>query len=291
MIVKNVPVGVVTEIYQHKDGDTRGMEVDLANLLGGVTRSGMISPASDISYPDVKANLPDPSKPITVSVKASGVRKVYLISPDFEGAVSLPFKENGGRVTVNLNGFARYAKLYFSQGGDKGIIQACEGKILNAIPKPKELVCEVKPALAGSYDPKSAIVFADTASFAGGHIPDAWYRAEPTRFAYGSQSNKSKITVNIDLKSIPENAVLEVGAMSDNHPESVVPIDIKLNGETLFKGASTYPRDVWGVQSFDLKTGLLRQGTNTVEISNNGDGPLGNIPWLGVSFVRIKSKA
>jgi hypothetical protein len=239
----------------------------------------------------VKANLPDPSKPITVSVKASGVRKVYLISPDFESAVSLPFKENGGRVTVSLDRFARYAKLYFSQGGDKGIIQACEGKILKAIPKPKELVGEVKPALAGIYDPKSAIAFADTASFVGGHTPDAWYRAEPTRFVYGSESNKSKITVTLNLNSIPANPVLEVAAMSDNHPESVVPIEIKLNGESLFKGASTYPRDAWGVQSFDIKPEILRQGANTVEITNNGDGPLGNIPWLGVSFVRLKSKA
>jgi hypothetical protein len=64
MIVKNVPMGIVAEVYQHKDGDTRGM----------------ISPASGISYPDVKASLPDPSKPITVSIKASGLRGCRIVA-------------------------------------------------------------------------------------------------------------------------------------------------------------------------------------------------------------------
>jgi hypothetical protein len=79
--------------------------------------------------------------------------------------------------------------------------------------------------------------------------------------------------------------------MSDNHPESVVPIEIRLNGETVFKGASTYPHDVWAVKSFGLKPGALHPGVNTVEIENKGEGPLVTPPWLGVSFIRIKSKA
>ena len=44
------------------------------------------------------------------------MKNVYLLSPDFDAVVELPFKEDGGLVRVDLPELYRYAMLYFSQG-------------------------------------------------------------------------------------------------------------------------------------------------------------------------------
>ena len=79
--------------------------------------------------------------------------------------------------------------------------------------------------------------------------------------------------------------------MDDNQPSSKAPLEIKLNGKSVFKGANTYPDQEWAVQAFPVVPADLVAGQNTVEIINTGEGPLGNIPWFGVNFVRIKAAA
>jgi hypothetical protein len=82
--------------------------------------------------------------------------------------------------------------------------------------------------------------------------------------------------------------VLEIGGMDDNQPSSKAPLEITVNGKVVFKGNSTYPDQEWAVQAFPIDPKDLRTGENIVEIKNTSSGPAGDIPWFGVSFVRIR---
>ncbi|MFH1906918.1 MAG: hypothetical protein ABIL11_05995, partial [Chloroflexota bacterium] len=132
------------------------------------------------------------------------------------------------------------------------------------------------------------VMFADSPQFKGG-LEFGWYKKEICQLLYGSQSKVTTATVTLNVKEKPANPVLEIGGMDDNQPSSKAPLEIKLNGKTIFKGKNTYPDQEWAVQAFPLKADDLVIGTNTVEIQNTGEGPQRSIPWFGVSFVRIRS--
>lgn len=145
MIVENLPRGVVAEVYRQQYGDLKGVQVMLANFLGGNVKEGVIPPLGDVSFPSVKDHQPDPSKPIHIAVRADDVKKVYVMSPDFEEVVELPFRAEKGLVHVDLPEMHRYAMLYFSQGSDAEILKIAGGKTVQNIPPARELLKDTWP--------------------------------------------------------------------------------------------------------------------------------------------------
>lgn len=289
MVTENLPAGIVAEVYRHATRDLKGIEVHLANFLGGRVTEGRIPPFDDVHFPEVKPNLPDPAKSITVSVRAQGVTRVFLLSPDFDATVELPHTVKGGYCTVAVPTLYRYAILYFSQGNDRDILNLNGGKVTRTLPAAKTLITNIRAPLVGKYDPRAAVVFADAKEFKGG-LDFGWYKKEPAHFLYGTMSNVTTATVTVRVKETMADPVLDIGGMDDNQPYSKAPLEIRFNGKVIFSGKSTYPDQEWAVRTFALDPVDVRVGENIVEIKNTGHGPQGNIPWFGVSFVRIRPK-
>jgi len=287
LIVQNVPQGIVVEAYKHHFKDMKGIQVHVANFLGGVIKEGVVPIINEVSFPEARPLLPDPQKPISLKVLAPETKKVYLISPDFDATVGLPFRKEGNYVCVELPDFYRYFILYFSEGDDSEFKTLNNG-VVTKLPPAKKLLLEEKNALAGKYDPDSVIVFADDTRFTGGQKGEVWKLKEPSCTIYGTESGISNVTISFDINKKIEKPILEIGAMDDNQP-SKAPIEIKLNGKTVFRGNSTFPDAGWSLRSFKIDKSDLKEGRNIVEISNTGKGPRGNIPWMGISFVRIKT--
>ncbi len=145
MVVENLPRGVVAEVYRQQYGALKGVQVLLANFLGGNVKEGVNPAPGDISFPSVKDHLPRPNEPIHVAVRAEAVKKVYVLSPDFDEVVELPFKEEAGLIHVDLPVLHRYAMLYFSQGSDAEILKISGGKTVNSIPPARDLIKDAWP--------------------------------------------------------------------------------------------------------------------------------------------------
>ena len=149
MVVENLPRGVVAEVYRQEYGELKGVQVLLTNFLGGEVKEGIIPAAGDVSFPSVRDYQPSQKEPIRVTVRAKGVKNVYLLSPDFDAVVELPFKEDGGLVRVDLPELYRYAMLYFSQGSNAEILKIAGGKTAKVIPPARALVVEKTEPPAG----------------------------------------------------------------------------------------------------------------------------------------------
>lgn len=282
MTVNNLPTGVVAETFRHENGSVRGIQVHLANLLAGQMKTGIVPAWYGASFPDVKAHLPQLGKPIEISVRAEAVKNVYLISPDYDSIVELPFTTQRGSVTTTLPTIERYAIVYFAQAGD--VLSLCKGTVSKTISPAKQLTTEETLPLIGKYEPGSVTVFAGSEHLKGGSEPSI-YLGEMSRFIYGSQSPQTKLTATLEVPNEMPRAVLDIGGL-----EAAAPLKISLNGAVILESKNTFIPDRWTVKVIPLKAGQLRVGTNTLEIENTGNGPVSAVPWFGISFVRLRSQ-
>ena len=283
MTIRNLPAGVVTECYQHENGNVRGVQVRLANLLAGRIQTGVVPVWYGAGFPDVRDHLPESGKPIEVEVRAQGVKNVYLISPDYDAVIELPFTTNTTSATIQLPTVERYSLVYFSQGGD--VLSLCQAPLSTTIPAPKPLETEESLPLIGTYEPGSVTVFAGSEHLSGGSEPSI-FQGEMSRFIYGSLTTQTKLTATLDVKQDIPRPVLEIGGL-----EAVAPLRIRLNDQVIFEGTNAFLYDRWSVKAFPLDADLLRAGVNTLEIENTGNGPVSAVPWFGISFVRLRSQA
>lgn len=285
--VDNVPSGVLVESYRQESGRASGVQVHLVNFLGGRLQEGIVPVRNAINFPEVKPNLPDPHKPITIGVRAADVNGVYVVSPDFDEVVQLPFTETNGYTTVVLPALYRYALVYFNQGDSSLFRELAGGRVAGTMPAAKPLRYEDALPLVGAYDLHAAVAFAGTPALRAG-VPTQFYKSEEGQTVYGAQSDETTMTATLHIPTLPANAVLEIGAMDHNQPYAVTDIEIKLNGKVLVSGKTKARNEEWSVVPFSITAADLVVGENTVEIKNLADGPLRGMPAFTVNFVRIR---
>ncbi|MBQ4328554.1 MAG: beta-galactosidase trimerization domain-containing protein [Lentisphaeria bacterium] len=284
---KNFPAGVVIEALKHKNKETSGTMLTLLNFTSNRPKGGVQPQLRNYDFPSVAQNRPDKNAPMTLDIYAPGTKKVYLFSLDFDDVVDWKFVRNGDRIKVEIPELARHLVVYCSSGGDEAF--ALPGrKIVKELPEAKPLLKEILPALAAPQNPDAVIAFSDSAVFSGGVKRNDWCFGEPIRIIYGSRSNKTEMSVTLKVEKAMNKPILELGAMCDDVINSRAPIKIEFNGKTVFTGKAPYPDYRWSVQEFPLGVEKLEPGTYTVKITNTGNGPLNNVPWLGVAFCRIK---
>jgi hypothetical protein len=287
LVADNLPRGVVTEVYRYQSDLGHGTVVHVVNFLGGLLKNGPVPAVPRITYPEVKPRLPDPGKPITLSVLAPQASSVLLFSPDFDAVVKLPFQRDGEYIRVTLPVFYRYFMLYVSDGDATPLLKRLGVQAtVDAIPEAKKLVFrEIKP-LAGDGGPGDHIVLADSKQMSGGYKANIQDR--PGQWVYGAQSGYSKLDALFTLAKKPEQAELEIGGMDDNYPPQVR-IEIKVNGQVIYAGDSGFPDNQWAVRTFAIKPDVLTSGVNRVEIINPAPGAALAPPWVGINFIKIKT--
>ncbi len=132
--IGNLPPGVVVETYDHDYRDARGIQVHLLNMAGMISQEG--APETErILYPDIRSILPEPGKPVTVSINAEDINSVYMFSPDFAGLYEIPMEKSGSTVTVKLPAFARYAVLYFNRGNQEALLKLANLEVKKGFPE------------------------------------------------------------------------------------------------------------------------------------------------------------
>ena len=172
LTIENLPAGVVAEAFRHEHGERKGLQVRLANLEGGRLKTGVVPVWYGVTFPEVQDRLPQPKNSIRVSARIGVVRQVFLISPDFDPIVSLPFEIQGDQVVVTIPTVHRYSMLYFEQAGD--VATHCRATVVKSIPAARQLVTEESLPLVGAYDPHSVTIFAGSESLSGGTEPSIY---------------------------------------------------------------------------------------------------------------------
>jgi len=141
--VDNLPRGIVVETYTHQYQGARGIQVHLLNLTGAA--SDLLSFGPDqkafagIAYPDVGSQLPDPGRPIEITVRGKNIREAFRLSPDFDGLYELAIERRGDEVRCRLPSFARYEIIYLNQGEAEAVRKLADLPVLTGEPAVKPI--------------------------------------------------------------------------------------------------------------------------------------------------------
>ena len=286
--VENLPRRVLAEVYKQDTPEIKGYQVHLLNLLDTKLQTGFIDPPPPLRFPSVKDNLPDKTKPIKIKVKCTGIKGVFMITPDFDRIVELPFEQSGEFTQVELPYFYRYAMLCFVQDGVDVITQLAGGSFSGFIPACKSIgeIGEEYPPV-GKYDPDDAVFFADSKNFQGGYLSNRqtnW----PTvrRYALGKGGGKDIVAFDFDLEEATGPLAIDLCA-KNNNSSIKAPMTLKLNGTEITSWVNDFPYNNWAVQRVMLPASLLHPGENHLEFENHGQGPLVRAPWFAINFIRI----
>ena len=286
MVVENLPAGVVAEIYSHKYKGAQGLEVHLANLAGGMVSDGARVPILEktkFTFPDIKKSLPDPTKPIQITVRGKNIRNAVMLSPDFDGIYELPVEIKGDVAVCRLPTFSSYLLIYFNQGDNKSLYDLPGMQVRTGQPVFKTLQKNTPP-MEGVFDPQAVIAFMDSPGVTGG-----WpfpYQHEYTRFMYHQKSGHETVSINLNLSLVPKKAVLEVGGIDDNDIKKCA-IAITINGEILFSGINDFPNDSYAIRKYPIPDGILIPGENKIVFKNLETwggctwGGCPGLPWAG----------
>ena len=285
----NIPSGVVVEAHRQAFGTGSSIQLHIANFLGAMTKDGIQPKLRELTFPPIAESLPDPTKPMSLTVLAPKAHSLYFFSPDFDEVVKWEFTRNGDYVTFTVPDFARYLIAYLAEG-ELDAIRELKRPIVTAMPAAKPMLVQTNPPLAGTYSPETPTVFSDTAAFEGGVRWRVWLQQEPILLLYGDMSNATTTTATIEVTSTITKPELVIGGMDDNNLVSHAPVKIEFEGEVVHNGPTDYPDNLWAVRAFPLSRSALPPGKYKVTITNTGHGPRGNIPWFAVSFIQLRSR-
>ncbi|MBO4511730.1 MAG: hypothetical protein J5746_03085 [Victivallales bacterium] len=283
----NFPQGVLVEAYRQDNGKAKGIQLQMLNFQSMRAKGGLQPLQNTYDFPSAAKARPDKGKPMTLDVLAPATKKAYLFSVDFDEMVEWPFTRKDDRILIEIPEIYRHLVLYLSSGDDAAF-NIPGRKLVKAFPQAKPLRREVRPALAAPYNPETATAFSEGKAFSGGVLRNAWHLSEPIRIIYGTRSGKNEMNVKLQLAKAMQSPVLELGAMCDDVANSKAPVTIELDGQNVFTGKVDFPDNRWGVRQYPLPMKLLEAGEHTLRIVNTGNGPINNIPWLGVAYCRIR---
>ena len=78
----------------------------------------------------------------------------------------------------------------------------------------------------------------------------------------------------------------------DDDSTEKCPIRIELNGNLIFEGKNPFKRFGWNIQKFKIPAGLLKEGANTLTISNTADsGNVSGPPFFMLNYAVLKAQA
>lgn len=96
--------------------------------------------------------------------------------------------------------------------------------------------------------------------------------------------DRSKMQATFAVKAVPKTPMfLHVKGRDDDGPKPCT-IAIELNGKTVFIGPNRFAEKEWKTIKFAIPTGTLKEGSNTITVSNiEPEGGFGWPPWFQVA--------
>lgn len=116
----NLPPGVTVETYAHQYKGAEGMQMHLLNLAGILPDGTQEVP--DRLFPELTDRLPDPAKPIQITVRGKNIHNAFMLSPDFDGLYEVPLEKKDDAVICRVPAFARYLIIYFNTGDTQALL-------------------------------------------------------------------------------------------------------------------------------------------------------------------------
>jgi hypothetical protein len=138
--------------------------------------------------------------------------------------------------------------------------------------------------------------------FTGGYTSEnGKYRDRTALYLYGQgtpyNASTGKFNLNLHVEGAPvKSALVTVVGLASQSTNSI-PVRIELNGETIFDGPNPFPSDLgaaitgpgnWGTLNLPVKPETLRQGPNTLTITNLASGgQVGSAPYIVIDRAAI----
>ena len=132
--------------------------------------------------------------------------------------------------------------------------------------------------------------------FGGGANPLFYtYRCEKrlATFVKGKKTKIPKMTAGFPLQAekLNQQHELIICGQDDDSTEKC-PIRIELNGNLIFEGKNPFKRFGWNIQKFKIPAGFLKEGANTLTISNTADsGNVSGPPFFMLNYAVLKAQA
>ena len=132
--------------------------------------------------------------------------------------------------------------------------------------------------------------------FGGGANPLFYtYRCEKrlATFVKGKKTKIPKMTAGFPLQAekLNQQHELIICGQDDDSTEKC-PIRIELSGNLIFEGKNPFKRFGWNIQKFKIPAGLLKEGANTLTISNTADsGNVSGPPFFMLNYAVLKAQA
>jgi serine/threonine-protein kinase len=141
-------------------------------------------------------------------------------------------------------------------------------------PAPAAAAGAAAPTVAGAAAPARGQVVIDDDAFDGGFSAPRQYRGRTARWLYGALSPHGQMTARFRLDAPPGAGQLTIaGVDSENGPQT--PIEILVNGTSIYQGGNPLPKDTWrgsvapwGEATVPIPAGVLRAGENTLTFKN-----------------------
>ncbi len=281
LIVKNLPTGVIAEALEHKTGDVTGISVHLINCSGAVLKDGIVPKIFEVKFPAIT-----PKGGIDVALRADNIKKVYLLSPDYNRITELKPVFNKGYVKVNIPALYRSAMLYFVRKGAEHITAINNGKITTQIPKPCKMIVESYIPPVGKYDPKNIVFFADSAAYVGGYVNDRDIGLL-NRNLFGTGASSNSLSVTFSLPKPAKKLGIEFYGNEFITPGQKLPLKVTLNGKVIFEGENLLENIKLSSKTFDIPAAGFTQNGNKLEVFNLSGSTVWDSPYLRLYYIKV----
>jgi hypothetical protein len=120
------------------------------------------------------------------------------------------------------------------------------------------------------------------------------YGGRTAAWIYGTTTQFSTMQATFNLRIQPNGtAALSIEGM-DSEGASKTPIRIAINGTEIFNGPNPLPNDdlpletgTWATYTWRFDAALLRQGQNSISISNLAPGAFSRPPFFMLDYAQI----
>lgn len=176
------------------------------------------------------------------------------------------------------------------------------------VPAYERLLGELAPMDPGkvkAFDPAGPLVIHGMEFSCGGRLKYAsgfqlnpgkfdTKQCEKGNFIYAKNNGiYSYVVTSIEVKQVPATglALTIVGMSCPESGKKDVPIQISMNGKTVFAGEGDFPEQTLTERTYPIPADALKTGINTLRIECTVPrGPIGNRPWFGIARIELKTR-